>query len=332
MDKLISIIIPVYDVEDYLDECVESVVNQTYKSLEIILVDDGSTDNSGGLCDEWAGRDDRITVIHKNNGGVSEARNVALSLIRGDYVGFVDADDWCEPEMYETLITTAIEERADIVMCGYSRSHSRASLKKNKKDNIVKHETYATEDAVKHILGSNGYFTSLWNKLFIRESIIKGDNTIRMHPELIFGEDEVWLYEVMLNSKRIAFVPEQLYNWRVRKGSITNSDIITDEQCSLIEAKKRVLKIANRFPGARNEIMADVYSNTYFLKRTAYCADDARLKEIIIFLKPVKKHFLRAKTISTMRKIKFEVMDVCMLFRLPPEIVLKLSKMSRTWL
>ena len=324
MDKLISIIIPVYNVEDYLDECIKSVVGQTYESLEIFLVDDGSTDDSGRICDKWAGRDNRIVVLHRENGGVSEARNAALDLIKGDYVGFADADDWCEPGMYETLITAAIKEGADIVMCGFVRCDSYSGKKKKK--SFIRHDACSPDDAVKHIMGKNGYFTSLWNKLFKRESVIKDGNVIKMHSDLFFGEDEVWLYEVLQNSRRVSFVPEQLYNWRIRKGSITQPETITYRQMSLIEAKKQVVEISACFPDLRNEILADVYNSTYLLKEAAYCSCDDHLKEIKSFLNPLKKHFIRSGAISPMRKIKCEVMDACMLLGLPSAIVLKISK------
>ena len=113
----ISVVVPVYNVEEYLDQCVESLVGQTYKNLEVILVDDGSPDNCPAMCDEWAERDNRIKVIHKENGGVSSARNAALDIASGDYIGFVDSDDWIEPDMYEILIKNAKKYDADISRC-----------------------------------------------------------------------------------------------------------------------------------------------------------------------------------------------------------------------
>ena len=101
MDELISVILPVYNVQQYLEKCIESVVNQTYKNLEIILIDDGSTDMSGKICDEFAEKDGRIKVIHSKNGGVSAARNIGLDIATGEYIGFVDSDDWIESQMYE---------------------------------------------------------------------------------------------------------------------------------------------------------------------------------------------------------------------------------------
>ena len=115
----ISVIVPVYKTEGLLDRCVESIVGQTYKNLEIILVDDGSPDNCPAMCDEWAEKDSRIRVIHKENGGVSSARNAALDIATGDYIGFVDSDDWIEPEMYASLIRKISESGKNIALCSY---------------------------------------------------------------------------------------------------------------------------------------------------------------------------------------------------------------------
>ena len=115
----ISIIVPVYKVEKYLDKCVNSIVGQTYKNLEIILVDDGSPDNCPAMCDEWAQKDSRIKVIHKKNGGLSSARNAGLDACTGDYIGFVDSDDWIEPDMYEYLLNIGMKNNADVSRCEF---------------------------------------------------------------------------------------------------------------------------------------------------------------------------------------------------------------------
>lgn len=120
-EPLISVIVPVYNVEKYLDKCVDSIVNQTYKNLEIILVDDGSPDNCPKMCDNWAKKDKRIKVIHKENGGVSSARNVGIDNAKGEYIGFVDSDDWTEKKYIQKLYEVLIQENADIALCGYNR-------------------------------------------------------------------------------------------------------------------------------------------------------------------------------------------------------------------
>ncbi len=118
---LISVIVPVYKVEKYLPACVESILAQTHKDLEIILVDDGSPDGCGAMCDEYARKDSRVRVIHKENGGLSDARNAGLAVCRGDYIGFVDSDDYIAPDMYETLAAFAEREDLDVAMCGVTR-------------------------------------------------------------------------------------------------------------------------------------------------------------------------------------------------------------------
>lgn len=114
----ISVIVPVYNVAPYLKKCVDSIINQTFTDIEIILVDDGSTDESGTICDQYAQKDSRVKVIHKPNGGLSDARNSGLEVCSGEYIGFVDSDDWISPDMYETLIHFAVKEDLDVAMCG----------------------------------------------------------------------------------------------------------------------------------------------------------------------------------------------------------------------
>lgn len=119
----ISVIVPVYNVEPYLRRCVDSILNQTFSDFELILVDDGSPDNCGAICDEYAARDKRIKVIHKTNGGISDARNAGLEIAQGDYIGFVDSDDYIHPKMYEILVEVMEREKTDLVQCWYQRVH-----------------------------------------------------------------------------------------------------------------------------------------------------------------------------------------------------------------
>ena len=119
MNGIVSIIVPVYNVEKYLDRCIQSAVNQTYKYLEIILVDDGSKDNCPSMCDEWAAKDSRIKVIHKENGGLSSARNAGLNIFKGNFVTFLDSDDWLEPDAVEAMMLCALQNGADMVSCGF---------------------------------------------------------------------------------------------------------------------------------------------------------------------------------------------------------------------
>ena len=118
MDSLISVIVPIYNVEKYLQKCVDSIINQTYKNLEIILVDDGSPDNCPKMCDDYAEKDSRIKVVHKENGGLSDARNVGMEVATGEYVSFIDSDDYISLDFYETLLETIVDNDSDVVECG----------------------------------------------------------------------------------------------------------------------------------------------------------------------------------------------------------------------
>ena len=137
MCDLISVIVPVYKAEKYLDKCVQSIVNQTYKNLEIILVDDGSPDNCPQMCDEWAKKDSRIKVIHKENGGVSSARNAALDICLGEYAAFADSDDFIEENMLESMMKTAEKAKAEVVVCGFTFEENGQEISKIPLNNKV---------------------------------------------------------------------------------------------------------------------------------------------------------------------------------------------------
>lgn len=184
MDK-ISIIIPVYKVEKYLDRCVESVVNQTYENIEIILVDDGSPDNCPAICDEWAKKDSRIKVIHKQNAGVSAARNSGMKIAAGEYIGFVDSDDYIEPEMFEKLAAGISQSRADLAVCGFIKYEKPVSAEKD--------FDCTAEDSKVMLFGCDYYEGYIWNKLYsakvIKENGIRFDITLRMCEDTLFNFD-----------------------------------------------------------------------------------------------------------------------------------------------
>ena len=193
-DSLISVIIPVYNVEQHLNRCVDSVINQTYKDLEIILVDDGSTDNSGKICDEYALKDNRIKVIHKQNGGVSSARNAGLDIAKGHYIGFIDSDDFIVLDMYEFLYDLLVKNDADISCCN--------------KFNFINNEYLPDKDfpregilSLNDILQDSGWGLHIVIKLFSRNVI---DN-IRFNENIAIGEDLLFCFEVLKNSKKTVF-------------------------------------------------------------------------------------------------------------------------------
>lgn len=202
----ISVIVPVYKTEGLLDRCVESIVGQTYKNLEIILVDDGSPDNCPAMCDEWAEKDSRIRVIHKENGGVSSARNAALDIATGDYIGFVDSDDWIEPEMYSSLIQKISESGKNIALCSYYAVE--ISGERYECRCVVDKEVLDKDDSFRFIVlgGDGGY---IWNRLYDAD-ILK---EVRFDEDIWYSEDLLFNFKTAQKSNGAAILDKIEYNY-----------------------------------------------------------------------------------------------------------------------
>ena len=206
---LITVIVPVYNVENYIVKCIESIIGQTYKNLEVFLVDDGSTDGSGRICDEYAAKDDRIHVIHKENGGQSSARNLALSKAKGDLFGFVDSDDWIEPDMYEKLMAGFELPDVDIVMCGYyiEEYSEKKILRKNPE------KIYSNREALEALVRIK-ICSNLWNKLYKRE-LFDGI----AFPEGRFYEDTVVMHRLIARVRLVKVLDVCMYHHILRDRS-----------------------------------------------------------------------------------------------------------------
>ena len=166
MNELISIIVPVYKVEPYLNKCVDSIINQTYKNIEIILVDDGSPDNCGKICDDYTKKDSRIKVIHKKNGGLSDARNYGIEASIGDYIMFVDSDDYISANMCEILLKTAKKYNADIINCNFEEVFSNAESRINRQAVNKNEEVFSNLDMLKTFFFNYTFDANVvWNKL-----------------------------------------------------------------------------------------------------------------------------------------------------------------------
>ncbi len=218
---LISIIVPVYQVEKYLEKCINSIINQTYKNLEIILVDDGSTDNCPSICNHFQTEDTRIKVIHQENGGLSHARNVGLEISTGDFFGFVDSDDWIEPNMYEVLMSALQETDADIVVCNHLEE-TDDSIPIPITSNSLEKKLYLPKETLKKIIsGENLTLYYVWNKLY-KKSIL---SNIRF-PTNKIHEDILWSPQIIGNSRLILSINRPLYHYIIRPGSLTRNKSI----------------------------------------------------------------------------------------------------------
>ena len=321
MNELISVIIPVYNVEEYLLQCLETVCGQTYRSLEIILVDDGSTDRSGEICDAWALKDERIKVIHKENGGVSSARNEGLKAASGPLIGFVDSDDWLEPVMYEKLAAALGKTPgADIAVCGFVDYPYGIDVPVLK--GLKPHPPCGTADTVTALFERGGYFTSLWNKLFRRSAVFPGGRMVPFETDLSFGEDEVWLVRVLRGCRQTVFVPEALYHWRPRAGSVTRYTGITEKQLSILKAKRRALKLLPRRKDVLELAEGRIFNDCYFLISEAYCTGDrAAWRKARRALVPMRKAWLKSGDVPKLRKAKVILMDMEMRLGMPEKVI-----------
>ena len=215
---LISVIVPVYKAEEYLDKCVQSIRNQTYENLEIILVDDGSPDRCGEMCDAYAQEDARIRVFHKENGGQSSARNLGLDNMAGEYVGFVDSDDWIEPEMYACLYGLVAEHKAKIAGCGIQCDHAdgRAVLYNARYPAESRIDLFSTEEALKELTLSEKITNSPCDKLF-HKSVF---SDIRMSVGKVF-EDFEMMPHCLEKTEVFAYDPRPLYHYFMTEQSTT---------------------------------------------------------------------------------------------------------------
>lgn len=230
-DALISVIIPVYNVENYLEKCINSVINQTYKNLEIVLVDDGSKDSSGDICDKYSNIDSRVSVIHKPNGGLSSARNAALDICKGDYILFVDSDDWIRLQMVEVMLAAIDKNNADIAICGFG-SDTAGKLRNN--DIVSEHLCLSNKELMKEYVTTRNVRPIVCNKLYSKELF----DDIRFCLG-ITHEDIYMLHEVLGKCEKAVYVKQTLYYQFVRTGSITQSKV-TKKDFTLLEAADRL--------------------------------------------------------------------------------------------
>ena len=213
--QMISIIIPVYNVEKYLRQCLESVVNQSHKDIEILVVDDGSTDRSGTICDEYTARDKRVRVFHTENHGLSAARNYALDRTHGDYIAFLDSDDWLEETAMQTFLTAARKTGADIVACRFYEEYVGKTVEPGGIDTDF---TVEGSDILRAMVLDHKLTEDVWNK-FYKASFFK---RIRFPEGLIF-EDKATTYKLLQNASVLAYIPACLIHYRNRANSLSNA-------------------------------------------------------------------------------------------------------------
>lgn len=249
-NELISVIVPIYNVEKYLDRCINSIINQTYTNLEIILVDDESPDDCGRICDEYAKKDSRIKVIHQKNKGLSGARNSGIDIAAGEYIAFVDSDDYIDCDMYRTLHEDIVREHAGMAICGrYYEFEDGRRVQRYKLDKEIK--VYSGKEAIIEMNNFSSFDMAAWDKLYRRSMW----TNIRF-PQGKLSEDFFIMYQLLDQAGKVVFNPKPLYFYIQRQNSISRNKKINWD---FIEAShNQMVYLCEKYPD-----MEDVARTAY---------------------------------------------------------------------
>lgn len=311
-DIKISVIVPCYNIREYLPRCIESILSQTYGNLEIILISDGSTDGTDEIIREYAEKDTRIIPIFKQNSGVSDTRNRGLDIATGEYIGFVDGDDYVEPEMYETLLKNALECDADISHCGYQMVFpSRVDYYYNTGKKVIQNN----KKGIRDIIVGDYVEPGIWNKLY-RVDILKD---LRMPSDIKINEDVIFNFYAFVNSQKSVYEDLPFYHYILRKGSAATSKISKNKLFDPIKVRKEIFEYSLK--NLDNEIQSVAYSsylnsviNLYRVvlnsKFKEYKQESLILKKQI---KEIKGNFILSKRVKIERFLFFHCTKLLML-------------------
>lgn len=260
--NLVSVIVPIYNVENYLARCINSLMQQTYSNIEILLINDGSKDNCELICQEFLQKDNRIRYYKKENGGLSSARNYGIDRAKGDYLVFVDSDDYVSRKMIKVLLETALSNDADMVECEFLEFFENEIINDSNVDNALNNKSYSSYEAISSLICNTGITPIAWNKIYKKEIF----NKLR-YKVGIYHEDEEIIVKLLNRCKKICKIDNQLYFYMKRNGSITNSkfnkrhlDIIKimDERIQILKSlncNKHLISLTTvRFSNICNEL------------------------------------------------------------------------------
>ena len=329
MKPLVSIIVPIYNVEKYLRKCIDSILNQTLENIEVILVNDGSTDNSGKIIDEYKVRDSRVIAIHKENGGQSSARNIGLDIAKGKYIGFVDSDDWIDKDMYNQLVKKIEKSQSDICVCGrilYSENDTLLNKIEVKNETIDFNKQSLGEYTVNKLFYN--HTVVVWNKIYKKDII--DTNKIRFKDVSYVGsEDALFNYSILCHVNKISSIDKVFYNQLERNGSTSRSykyGYIT-RMSNLISSMHEYSKDINK-ENIGNEILPSIllfYNQWSISQIKLYSNETERYKILVNELKDGMSDDILRKYIKKLiiEKSMIEKMKV-MGFKFKGRIVIKL--------
>ena len=317
MDELVSVIVPVYNVEQWLDRCVESIVNQTYKKIEIILVDDGSPDECPSMCDKWAERDSRIKSYHKKNGGLSDARNFGIKRATGEYVVFIDSDDQVYEKYVEVLLGLALDNEAQIGICNPVHCFKETDVMYSDTQNTI---VYIPEEAITIMLYQKNFLVSACAKIFKKE-LFDGIE----FPVGMWFEDSAIMYLLFERASRIAFGDGKIYAYFHRKGSIT-TESFSIKQFDIVDISKKI------FDYYKNNLLVEKAARSYLvvacLRIYMNCPKDYYVDKRNDAVKILKEEGLK---VLTDRKARRKTRVGLFLFFFARPIMPKIYKKVRRW-
>lgn len=314
-EKKISVIVPIYMVEKYLNRCIKSIVDQTYKNIEIILVDDGSLDLCPKICDEWAKKDDRIKVIHKENGGLSDARNAGLLVATGDYISFIDSDDWIDQDMYTKMIDLFDAYDADIVKCAYEKTSKNINTVIQPKLEVYKLDAIEFQKGLYD--GTSKSDIVVWNKIYKKELF---DNL--KFPVGKIHEDQFLIPKITLKCKNIVCTNQKYYYYYQSDNSIMRSAfnknrldaLLSFEETRKIYLENNLLVLVELLDASYSFLLIKYYnlSFTYLNNRS--------------ISKKIKKHFnSRIKIYMNNHYLNYKQKIILILFYINPRLYLLLN-------
>lgn len=310
---MISVIVPIYNVERYLKRCIDSILAQTYRDIEVILVDDGSPDQCGQICDEYEKVDERIVVIHKSNGGLSDARNAGIEVSKGEFIGFVDSDDYIDSNMYALLVANAIKYSADISMCGYLDVFEGTGLTHTycKDEGIYE---WNRKEAIQEVLFGKRLGVHAPTKLYKRE-IFDG---VR-YPVGKVSEDTYVVMDIFNKVNKAVFVEKPLYYYVHREGSINTSQINNRDLTRFEAFEKNCSYIRESYPDLLYLAKGALIKEKYLVGRKILISKNG--KEYSALLRDITM-FLRKNIFQIVRNSNFDTRRKCLLicFAINPNI------------
>lgn len=302
-EELISVLVPVYNSEKYIKRCIESILKQTYKNFEIIIIDDGSTDNSKKICTDYLKKDQRVKLIKQNNRGIAYTRNRLINEAIGKYITFIDSDDYVNPKYLETLYYNCLRENAEISICNFKNTiNNNMHLRCNTNAEIY---IFDTEQALKKLLLQEKINTSFWGKLYKKDVF----NNVVINTYNVF-EDLDTMYKLFCNSKKIIYTEEILYYYYIRKDSLIHSKFDNDKNSCVIEIVNHMEDyISKRYNSLDNEILIRKMNAYFYILRNTKKNDKIN-KEARMFIDRNSVHALKNKNIPLKTKIGIRLFNI----------------------